>query len=120
MTSFDVIISLHGESVTVQRDTGSNLDDYGYGDEKPDYSSQGTETVWIQPIDKVRSSGFPLVRGVAGNDVEAQFIGFFKSDTVIQEYDKLVGTGTYKVYEIVSSKLFNSVKFKQAYLKLME
>lgn len=117
MTVMDGLISQHGASGDIYRESEGAAG--SYGDPAPTWSKQATETVWIQKAQSIRGSR--IFASIAGEIDESTYIGFFKSDSVVAEDDYVLKGGVkYGVAQVVTVKQFGAASHIEAHLRLME
>jgi hypothetical protein len=91
-----------------------------YGFPAQTWSLRATETVWLQRAVLVASSRGTagVVLSIAGRIDESDFIGFFKSDSVVQRRDYLdVGGVKYDVLLVEPIYLIKTVSHVEAHVR---
>lgn len=108
----DSLINQHGASVDIYRESKGGAD--SYGDRAVTWTKTATETAWIQTRRRARDVT------VAGRFPESEYIGFFRSDSVIQENDYVQkDSAKYEVQHVGDAKLYGAVSHREVYLKVM-
>ena len=117
MTAMDGLIEVHGVSVDIYRESEGAEDDYM--DPTSTWNKQATETALIQHGEGLRGW---LQRETAAGVLEASdYIGFFKSDSVVADGDYVTdGSSKWDVKDVRDIKLLGQVAHKEAHLKLIE
>lgn len=116
MSEVNTLITLHGISVDIYRETKGSAD--AYGDRAVTWTKVATEKVQIQPAWSMRTAR--ILTSIAGRIDASDFLGIFKSNSVVQDHDQIRdSTSKYEVVQITGIPLFGSISHKEAYLKLM-
>lgn len=116
MSEINTLIALHGVSVDIHRETKGEVD--GYGDRAVTWTKVATEKVSIRPAWSMRTSR--TLASIAGRIDASDFLGIFKSNSVVQANDQIGDLKSkYEVVQVTDILLFSSISHKEAYLKLM-
>jgi len=117
MTYMDDHIDRIGQSVPIWRESEGAVDDYG--DAAPTWAVTATETAIIQKAG--RGSLFERAAGIAGRIDPAEYLGMFKSDSVIAERDYVVqGAFKYSIEKAKPVLEMEQTSHVEALLRLME
>ena len=119
MTDVDALIEINGSSVEIWRNTGTVEDDYG--DIVPIWGSSAfaTEIAWIQSGSSVKASG--ITSGIAGEMDESDYLGVFKSDSVVQRKDITKKGGvSYEVKKVEEMEILGFASHHEAWLVVLE
>lgn len=119
-TDVDSLISLNGLEFDIYKVT-YGADD-AYGDPTPTWTKQDdAEKVWLQSTRSIRFRQDQIMRGVAGNIDDFDYVGYLLSTSVIQAGDYIARDSVkYSVEAIEDLLLFGEVSHKEALLKLIE
>jgi len=117
MTDVDALIDINGSSVEIWRDTGTVEDDYG--DITPIWGKAADEYAWIQRGQDVKASG--ITSGIAGEMDESDYLGVFKSDSVLQGKDIVKKSGvSYEVKKAEAMEILGFTSHLEAWLVQLE
>lgn len=119
LTQMDTIIGLHGSEIDIYRKSEGAADEYG--DPSETWTIQATEKAWIQSTRNIRFAREAQIRrGVAGIIDQFDYVGLFKSDSVVAKGNYVqVGSVKYSVETVEAASMLGAVSHIEAYLKLM-
>ena len=118
MTQMDELIDQNGVSLDIYRESEGALD--AYRDPVPTWAKQASEKVWLQSARSIRLRGPQFVRGVAGVAEDFDFIGLFKSDSIVAKGDYITdGSTKYSVETLETATLLGATSHIEGYLKLI-